>query len=461
MSGAVGSIGRIPTPRYPKPNEMPEPSASHGKTFAENLDILFDELSLATKWGRPSILLAVHKSRFGQDKAEKALEARLTQIGQSVARIVVSEGQADVARQIMSTAPQNRSIFFISNLDWGGGQDGMDAYRALNLQREHFIEQGVRAVFWLTSAEATHLPRYAPDFWAFRHRVIEFVSQRAPGKIRLPAGALAWDVQKSVDPFESLEAGIRAREELLARLPRSLEALSTRVELHHSLGYLHWTAGKTQEAAQAFEAGLALAADHELPELKSRLLNGLGILGYESGEYAEALERFELGLRQLSSSPTLLLNLAACCCMLGRNQEAQATSKKALRSNPADADSWSRVGYLYNAMGKPDEAITAFRKAVELAPRSAAHHEALAVLYGMMEHPEDARHELEAAANLAGQSARTYLGILHEAILGDAETAWKLVEAAVATAQLARHQVRRDPNLALLFEAAHIEALSS
>jgi tetratricopeptide (TPR) repeat protein len=438
---------------------MPDTSAAHGKTFDENIEILFEELVLATKWGRPSVLLAIHKSRFGQDKAEDALEARLKAIGQSVARIVVNDQRSDVARQILGGPAASQAVFFVSNLDWGGGEGGKQAYRALNMQREHFVEQGIKAVFWLTTAEAAHLPRYAPDFWAFRHRVIEFVSQRAPSKVRLPAGALAWDIQKSVDPFESLQEGIRAREELLSRLPRNEEALSTRVELHRSLGYLHWASGDSHGAADAFGAGLKLAGDHELPELKAGILNGLGIVEYEAGKYPEALETFKEGLRYQVSNRSLLINFSATCCVLGRNQEALTFAKRAIRSNPADAESWGRVGYLYGAMGKPDEAIASLNKAAELAPRVPAHHAGLAVFYGLIDRPDEARRELEAARELASGPERASLDILQAAILGEPEKAQQLLDAAIAAGTLRRYEVRRDPNLTILFDAAQIEAL--
>jgi hypothetical protein len=98
--------------------------------------------------------------------------------------------------------------------------------------------------------------------------VVEFVSQRATGKVQLPAGILAWDIQRSPDPFEDTQGGIRAREELLRSLPESLEALSTKVELHASIGHLHWSGGDLGKAATEFERGMTLAKDYELPELR-------------------------------------------------------------------------------------------------------------------------------------------------------------------------------------------------
>jgi Flp pilus assembly protein TadD len=436
---------------------MPETSVQHGKSFDENIDILFDEIVLATRWGRPSLLLAVHKSRFGQDKADKTLAARLEQEGFQVERIVINDRRSDIAQLLREAAPQPKPVYFISNIDWGGGDDGRQAYRGLNLHRELFVEEAIRAVFWLTVNEAANLPRFAPDFWAFRHRVVEFVSQRTLGKVQLPAGILAWEMQGSPDLFEDPEEGIRARQELLGRLPDSLEALSARIELHESIGHLHWSLGNLGAAAKEFEAGLALAKDYELPQLKANLLNGLGIILYERGDHAAALERFTEALRYRSSSRVLLINVSATNCMLGRVQEALSVGKKAVNASPSEADTWHRLGYIQNAAGRRDEAIASLAKAAELAPRAQQHRTALAMMYILIERPDDAQAQLTRATELADGEATPYVEILREAAFGDAEKARGLLRAAVEAGLLTRHGIRRDPNLGLLFDAAQLE----
>jgi hypothetical protein len=121
---------------------MPETSVQHGRGFDDNLDILFDEIALAAQWGRPSLLLAVHKSKFGQEKAETALERRLDEAGFQVARIVINDRRADIAQLTRPERP--RPVFFISNIDWGGGEGGREAYRALNLHRRLFVDEAIR-----------------------------------------------------------------------------------------------------------------------------------------------------------------------------------------------------------------------------------------------------------------------------------------------------------------------------
>jgi hypothetical protein len=44
----------------------------------------------------------------------------------------------------------------------------------LNMHREYFIEGNIKAIFWLTINEARQLSRFSPDFWSFRHKVVEF-----------------------------------------------------------------------------------------------------------------------------------------------------------------------------------------------------------------------------------------------------------------------------------------------
>src|SRR5512140_2575132 len=205
---------------------MSNPLPSGRMPFEENINTLLEELDLAARWDRPSLLLAVHKSKFGQDKAETALEERLGKLGHSVVRVTVDRDTSDVPHLIAGMHAPVSTVFFVSNLDWGGGSARKDAYRALNIYRELFVDAHIRAVFWLTTNEAATLARFAPDFWAFRHRVIEFTGQRIPRKVNLPAGALLWDIQNNIDPYETLDARIAVREELLARLPHSNEARS-------------------------------------------------------------------------------------------------------------------------------------------------------------------------------------------------------------------------------------------
>ncbi|MFN2121104.1 MAG: tetratricopeptide repeat protein [Anaerolineales bacterium] len=431
-------------------NESPEVKPRHGKSFGENLDILFNEIVLAAQWGRPSLLLAVNKSTLGQEKAEQALEARLKERGMEIARIVVNEQRFDVADVILRRGAE--PVYFVSNLNWGGGDDGSRAFHGLNLKRELFVEHRIRAVFWLTNAEAVNLAKHAPDFWAFRHRVVEFISPRGKGSIKLPSGVLLWDQQTAVDIFDSPQAAIRARQELLEKLPDNPESLSARVELHYSIAYLRWAVGDETGASEALAAGLELAGGHDLPELRSRLLNATGILRYGAGEFDEALDQFSQGIRLRPSSTSLLVNYAAASCMVGRKQEAMQIGQKVLAARAPHAESLQRLAYVQAAVGRANEAIRTVQKAIESAPTVWRFHATLAVLYTIVDRLDETRRELEEARKVAGTNASWYLDIIQAAVAGEADEPYRLLRSAVQAKHLTRVDIGRDANLVILLE---------
>jgi Flp pilus assembly protein TadD len=439
---------------------MPNPTSEYRKSFDENIGFLFEELELAIKWERPSILLAVHKSKFGQDKASKALEERLNTLGKSITKITVNNEQPDVAHSILATPTADQTIFFVSNIDWGGGEDGKDAFRALNLYRELFVEHRIKAVFWLTPSEAANLARYAPDFWSFRHRVIEFTAQRTLGKVTLPAGILIWQVQDSIDSFDKPEIRIMSREEILAKLPRTNESLSTRIELLYNIGYLFWVLGNSDKASKAFKEGFALAKDYDLPQIRSKLFNGTGIIYYEEAQFDLAIKFFKEAIVSNATDNSLLINLSTVCCALGRNQEAITISKRALRMNSTDAKIWNRLGYIYCAMQKFDEALSCFTKAAGLAPQIAAYQESLAVAFSVIKRTDESIRCLGIARKLAGNQAAHRLDIYEEAFIGKPEEALALLQRAVESNQISLNEVQRDPDLNLLFEPSQLEAIT-
>ncbi|NTW35473.1 MAG: hypothetical protein HGB17_04975 [Syntrophobacteraceae bacterium] len=142
--------------------------------FEDRIDFLFRELELSIQWQRPSILFAVYSSEYVHSAAEADLEYKLVKDDQKVLRISVDNKEnADVIGKLADLSSVQNAIFFINGLRWGS-IDGTDLYQDLNNQREFFVEKQLRLVFWLTEKEVVDLANKAPDFWAFRHRVIEF-----------------------------------------------------------------------------------------------------------------------------------------------------------------------------------------------------------------------------------------------------------------------------------------------
>ena len=398
------------------------------KSFDENIRTLSSELELAIRWERPSILLAVCKSKLSQNKAENAMEKSARKLGQGIVRINVDEKHADVAHLIFENGRADKSIFFVSNLDQGGGDDGKNAYRTLNIYRELFVEQMVRGVFWLTLSEALNLPKFAPDFWAFRHRVIEFASSHGLTETSLPAGVLIWHIQDSTDSLQDLREKAKFREALLNQLPNQTESVLAKIELLGALGYLYWRLGENDRAWKSLNKGILLANKDELSQIKSWLLNSLAILLYDKKEYQEASEIYTKIMEKESQDGLLWMNLAVISSALGKNGEAVIHGHKALHLVSTDARLWNTMGHLYIWMGKIDEAISFFKKAAELEPNIVAHPMALAVCYSLLGLRDESRQEI-LLARKNSEDQGSYLNICQEAMLGSLETALSLLKA--------------------------------
>ena len=149
------------------PSIMPKSSETPNQPLA----ILLDEIRLAVDWNRPSILVVLHKSRLGQNRAVAALESMLTEF--SVEHVTPDEKGPSFLSAVLERVRSAPTIFFIKGL---GKQEKI--YQELNLHREKIIENHLKLVFWLLPKELTTLSHRAPDFWAFRHRVVEFPTER-------------------------------------------------------------------------------------------------------------------------------------------------------------------------------------------------------------------------------------------------------------------------------------------
>jgi tetratricopeptide (TPR) repeat protein len=341
--------------------------------FEDRIDILFHELELATKWQRPSVLLAIYNSDDIRADADIALENRLHNLGQSTYHIrIKNQKNADVSLLISELADFGNVVFFIEGLRWEAGEDDRCTYRILNKSREFFIENQIRVVFWLTEHEAIDLAHFAPDYWAFRHRVIEFVDSPKSEQISSPAGESAWQGNGEFnDISEDLDAKIALRIALLADLPKDSESTSARANLLLTLGMLHWRKKDFEKASQYLNTALDLAAGLEDARFEASCFNAIALVDTDLGKTEEAIQAYK---NAISLAPELISpwnNLGNLYRRLDQNEEALAAFQKAIEQNSSDAVAWNSLGDLQHALGHNDDAIYAYLKAIEFSPNYA------------------------------------------------------------------------------------------
>jgi len=315
----------------PKPNELDEP-------FAERVERLKQELALALHWNRPSILLAIYSSEFVRADAEAALKDWLREQGQDAALIqVTGQADADVPLRLRERPDRDRTVFFVSGLRWGAPT----SWNALNVRREYLVEDHIRAVFWLTEGEAAELPLRAPDFWAFRHRTVEFVELPEMGRAVQRASELAWAGFEERLPPEERRARIALRERLLAELPDEPETTAARAELHYTLGGLYHWGREHERAREHLQAALDLAKRSENVRLQAWSLNGLGEV-YRAQGRPEEVAAYQRAIALDPDFAAPHFNWALLEVERGNKDTAYEHWKQAVELEPEEARRWAK-----------------------------------------------------------------------------------------------------------------------
>jgi len=124
------------------------------------------------------------------------LEKEISRLGQQVFHLAINTEDFDIPMFLSRYPARESTVFFVKGLKLAGRKESYHAYRALNIRRELLVDHRIRVVFWLTETEAADLPARAPDFWVYRHRVIEFLEAPAPENI---AALTRWLVQEGGD----------------------------------------------------------------------------------------------------------------------------------------------------------------------------------------------------------------------------------------------------------------------
>ena len=339
----------------------------------DRIDSLFRELELSVKWQRPSILFAIYCSEYVHNEAEACLENKLVGLDQKVIRLAIeNEENSDVTARLSEYSSIENVIFFISGLRWGGNK-GAGLYLGLNNQREFFVEHQVRLVFWLTEKEVIDLANHAPDFWAFRHRVIEFNDSPKPEQILHSTAEATWQgTGEYTDPVEDIDEKISFRESLLTNLPDGNESASVNGNLLLTLGILHWRKGDYEKALEFLKTALDVAISIKDKLFTAECFNAIALVKTGLGRTDEAIEAYQRAIQLAPNQIFPWNNLGILFSKLERNEDALIAFKKAIENKPTDAVSWNGLGEVCLKLNRPDEAVRAYLKAIEFTPNFAS-----------------------------------------------------------------------------------------
>jgi tetratricopeptide (TPR) repeat protein len=189
---------------------------------------------------------------------------------------------------------------------------------------------------------------------------------------------------------ESAEAHVLAGEALdemkdpvsaIRELRAAVAANPKEPNVHFGLGYLLWTQGQTQEAAQQFQAELDNVPEH------SQAMLYLADSDIQMNRLEDARPLLEKVVKESPANAMAHLDLGIVYTEADRQQDALRELKQAAALKPTDVSAHYRLGRLYRMMGDTAEAKAEFDKAKTL---NKAADESLIKIMSKVPHPENA-----------------------------------------------------------------------
>lgn len=176
-------------------------------------------------------------------------------------------------------------------------------------------------------------------------------------------------------------------EEVLRLRPNSVSALN-------GLGLANIALGKQAEGIRQFQAALKVQPDSS----ETHLNLGTALQGAGQGEPARA--EFRLALKESLKTPEALARVARVCLAQGWVNDALTNLFRAVRLNPADANTRYLLGGALDGSGAHAEALRQFAEAVRLNPELAGARLGLGLELSRLGRHTEAAGQLAAAVRL-------------------------------------------------------------
>ena len=243
---------------------------------------LSNYLNRAHRHDKPSILFALYLSEFLRSDVERSLITLLKEQGLRV--VSVDAGEKKDLPSFFSSIDSDNTVFFVHNLEKGFPE----VLQFLNFKREDLVYDHVKVIFWVTEEELSRISREAPDFFAFRNRVVEFMEAPHAGGGR-PA-LVEFALETEYRSLGEIKRSIELKEKLLAELSAETEISGY---LLGSLGDLYWQIGLYEKSIDCSEKALKIAREMGDKQSEETTLKNLGIAYSALGQVEKAIKYYE------------------------------------------------------------------------------------------------------------------------------------------------------------------------
>jgi tetratricopeptide (TPR) repeat protein len=351
------------------------PRSAVAEAFETRIDILFRELELAIRWQRPSTLFAIYDSDAIRAQAEAALTTRISSVGHQIFHLRVLDHTDSASSGILPfPAIPEQTVYFVDGLQRAGQEAGSNAFSAINRSTDYFAENNLRIVFWLLESDAVDLTHYAPDCWALRHRVVEFLS--APDSQRGTESVLESGYQAGERAASRRAAMLQVWPSQMCEAP--LDAMAQDPQDAAGwvrLGDIHFDGDLDDSALASYQKALSLA-----PHSASAWV-GIGNVCARTNHLAQAIDAYREALVDEPDNGPAWAGLGEVLIKQNRAGAAITAFRRCVKLEPTSLRGWEHLGGLLYRSGKANQAIDAFKNAVLLNSKSGSVYRDLGSLF--------------------------------------------------------------------------------
>ncbi|MCK4937207.1 MAG: hypothetical protein KAR85_01220 [Methanosarcinales archaeon] len=210
----------------------------------------------AHKHNKASILFALYLSEYVRADIENEIKQLLNE--QGLEALNVDAGEHKDLPSFFSSSSSGQNVFFVHNMEKGFP----DALRYLNFKREDIIDHRVKTVFWVTEKELTRIGNEAPDFFAFRNRVIEFIE--VPLAEERKTALVEFELKTEYNSLDEIKRSIELKKTLLSGLSKDDEISGY---LMGSIGILYNQIGSYKKAIKYHKKALDIGKEIKDPKI--------------------------------------------------------------------------------------------------------------------------------------------------------------------------------------------------
>ena len=339
----------------------------YSKSYKESIETLFQESGMAHQWGKPLILFAIFYSNQELINAQAHLEKKLLITGIKITRIQPTKTTPDVIKKTLTNI---KSLNFISSFNLPNNLTNGKVYQALNLNREYLIENNIRSIFWLSDIEAKSISEAAPDFWAFRHRAIEFAPKKGLRNPEIPLMIFRWNENIPQSSLNILEKQKGQTENLLqTHVRKGNLPIQNRLNVILKLLQINWEIGNINDFEIHLNTFQKLLEKYPSDFHQGWLHNVIGIKHFQSGERDRAITSIKSAARQDPGNLSFQINSAITHHGVGKNRDANTILENILTKKNI-SEHLKIIGYIYLLMGKFDKSFNILFNALKINPDS-------------------------------------------------------------------------------------------